>query len=193
MTSLLYRLGRGAVRRRRLVALLCAVVAVGVVAVAQASGGTTSDAFDIPGVESQRALDVLERDVPSAAGTSAQLVFATDQGTLSDPAAAGAVDAALADVAAQPDVGAVGELQRSAGDTIAYADVQYDKPSEEIRDEAFQRLEATAAVANDSGAVQMELGGDLPSEAAQEEPAGQEVIGLAVAVIVLLVAFGSVI
>jgi RND superfamily putative drug exporter len=193
MTFLLYRLGRGAVRRRRLVALLCAVVAVGVVAVGQASGGTTSDAFDIPGVESQRALDVLERDFPSAAGTSAQLVFATDQGTLSDPAAAAAVDAALADVAAQPDVGAVGELQRSAGDTIAYADVQYDKPSEEIRDEAFQRLEATAAVANDSGAVQMELGGDLPSEAAQEEPAGQEVIGLAVAVIVLLVAFGSVI
>src|ERR671911_2353685 len=169
------------------------VVAVGVITVGQASGGTTSDAFDIPGVESQSALDVLERDFPSAAGTSAQLVFATDEGTLSDPAAAAAVDAALADVAAQPDVGTVGELQRSAGDTIAYADVQYDKPSEDIRDEAFQRLEATAAVANDSGAVQMELGGDLPSEAAQEEPAGQEVIGLAVAVIVLLVAFGSVI
>src|ERR687897_852789 len=193
MPSLLYRLGRDAVRRRRLVALLCAVVAVGVIAVGQAIGGTTSDAFDIPGVESQSALDVLERDFPSAACTSAQLVFATDEGTLSDPAAAAAVDAALADVAAQPDVGTVGELQRSAGDTIAYADVQYDKPSEEIRDEAFQRLEATAAAANDSGAVQMELGGDLPSEAAQEEPAGQEVIGLAVAVIVLLVAFGSVI
>ncbi len=39
----------------------------------------------------------------------------------------------------------------------------------------------------------MELGGDLPSEAAQEEPAGQEIIGLVVAVVVLLVAFGSVI
>src|SRR5215207_1729592 len=163
MTSFLYRLGRGAVRRRRLVALLCAVVAVGVIIVGQASGGTTSDAFDIPGVESQSALDVLERDFPSAA----------------------AVDAALADVAAQPDVGTVGELQRAGDDTIAYADVQYDKPSEEIRDEGFQRLEATAAAANDSGAVQMELGGDLPSEAAQEEPAGQEVIGLAVAVVVL--------
>src|SRR5829696_950864 len=165
MTSFLYRLGRGAVRRRRLVALLCAVVAVGVIAVGQASGGTTSDAFDIPGVESQRALDVLERDFPSAAGTSAQLVFATDQGTLSDPAAAGAVDAALADVAAQPDVGAVGELQRSAGDTIAYADVQSNKPPEETRDAAYQRLETPAAVANDPGPVQREPGGDRPPEA----------------------------
>ena len=39
----------------------------------------------------------------------------------------------------------------------------------------------------------MELGGDLPTEAVQEEPGGQEVIGILVAVVVLLVAFGSVI
>src|SRR5829696_3686561 len=188
MTSLLYRLGRGAVRRRRLVALLCAVVALGVITVGQASGGTTSDAFDIPGVESQSALDVLERDFPSAAGTSAQLVFAADDGTLSDPAAAAAVDAALADVADQPDVGAVGELQRSPDDRIAYADVQYDVPSDDIRAAAFQRLEATAADAEATGAVRMELGGDLPSEAVQPELGGQEAIGLAVAVVVLLAA-----
>jgi RND superfamily putative drug exporter len=44
---------------------------------------------------------------------------------------------------------------------------------------------------NDTGAVRMELGGDLPTEAAQEEPSGQEMIGILVAVVVLLVAFGS--
>jgi putative drug exporter of the RND superfamily len=193
MTSLLYRLGRGAARRRRLTVLLCGLIAVAVIGVGQLAGGEMSDAFEIPDVESQAALDVLEEDFPSAAGTSAQLVFAVEEGTLSDPAAAGAIDTALADVAAQADVGTVGELQRAADDRIAYADVQYDRPSSEIRDAAFERLEATAAETNDGGVVQMELGGDLPSEAAQEEPAGQEIIGLAVAVIVLLVAFGSVI
>jgi putative drug exporter of the RND superfamily len=193
MTPFLYRLGRAAVRRRRLTVLVCALVAVAVVALGQTAGGEMSDAFEIPDVESQAALDVLEEDFPAAAGTSAQLVFAVDDGTLSDSAAAGAVEAALADVAGQPDVGEVGELQRSGDDRIAYADVQYVRPSDEIRDAAFARLEATAATTNDAGVVQMELGGDLPSEAAQEEPAGQEVIGLVVAVIVLLVAFGSVI
>ncbi|MGH9216242.1 MAG: MMPL family transporter, partial [Acidimicrobiales bacterium] len=138
----------------------------------------------------------LEEEFPAAAGTSAQLVFAAEDGsagTLSDPVAAGAVDAALADVAAQPDVGSVGELQVSPDGRIAYADIQYDRPSDDIRDRAYQRLEATADATNRSGAVQMELGGDLPTEAAQDVPEGQEVVGLLVAVLVLLVAFGSVI
>jgi putative drug exporter of the RND superfamily len=194
MTSLLYRLGRSAVRRRRLVLLAWAVVAVAVIVASQAGGGRTSDAFEVPGVESQRALDVLEQDFPAAAGTSAQLVFAAPRdATLSDPAAAAAVDAAVADVAAQPDVGAVGELQRAPGDRVAYADVQYDRPSEDIRDAAFRRLETTMDETNHAGAVRMELGGDLPTEAVQEEPSGQEMVGILVAVVVLLVAFGSVI
>jgi RND superfamily putative drug exporter len=194
MTSLLYRLGRSAVRRRRLVLLIWAALAIGVIVVSQVGGGRTSDAFEVPGVESQQALDVLQDEFPSAAGTSAQLVFAaTGDGTLSDPAAAEAVAAATADIAAQPDVGAVGPLQLAPGDHIGYVDVQYDRPSEDIRDAAYQRLETTMAETNDAGAVQMELGGDLPTEAAQEEPSGQEMIGILVAVVVLLVAFGSVI
>ena len=194
MTSLLYRLGRAAVRRRRLVLLAWAVLAVAVLGIAGVRGGETSDAFDIPGVESQQALDVLEADFPAAAGTSAQLVFEADGGTtLSDLAAAAAIDAAVDDVAGQPHVGEVGELQTSADGRIGYVDVQYDRPSEGIRDDAFARLEATQSTADASGAVRMELGGDLPSEAVQEEPGGQEIVGILVAVVVLLVAFGSVI
>jgi putative drug exporter of the RND superfamily len=193
MTSLLYRLGRASVRRRRLTVLAWAVLAVGVIALGQASGGRTSDAFDIPGVESQHALDVLEEEFPSAAGTSAQLVFAAEDGTLSDPRTASAIDAAVDDVAGQPDVAGVGDVQRSPDGRIAYVDVQYDKPSEEIRNAAYQRLETTMSDTNHAGVVRMELGGDLPTEAAQEEPGGQEFIGILVAVVVLLVAFGSVI
>jgi RND superfamily putative drug exporter len=191
MTMLLYRLGRLAVRRRRLVLLAWVVAAVAVLFGAQASGGKTADAFEVPGVESQRALDLLEERFPAQAGTSAQLVFAVDSGTLSDADAAAAVDAALDAVAGQPDVGSVGELQRSPGDTVAFADVQYTRPAEAIRDEAFGRLEATAERTSSGGVVHMELGGDLPSEAVSEEPQGQEVFGLIAAVIVLLVAFGS--
>ena len=195
MTSLLYRLGRAAVRRRRLVLLAWAVLAVAVLGVGTARGGETSDAFDIPGVESQQAYDVLEADFPAAAGTSAQLVFEAAEGTtLSDDAAAAAVETAVADVADQPHVAEVAPLQVSADNpAIGYAAVQYDQPSEEIREAAFSRLEATQAAVDRDGAVRLELGGDLPSEAVQEEPGGQEIIGILVAVVVLLVAFGSVI
>jgi RND superfamily putative drug exporter len=194
MTSLLYRLGRAAVRRRRLVLLAWAVLAVAVLGIAGVRGGETSDAFDIPGVESQRALDVLEADFPAAAGTSAQLVFeAEGDTTLADLAAAAAIDTAVDDVAGQPHVGEVGELQTSTDGRIGYVEVQYDRPSEGIRDDAFARLEATQSTADASGAVRMELGGDLPSEAVQQEPGGQEIVGILVAVVVLLVAFGSVI
>jgi RND superfamily putative drug exporter len=193
MSRLLYRLGRASVRRRRLVVFAWIVGAVAVIALGSLSGGKTSDAFEAPGVESQTALDVLQRDFPTAAGTSAQLVFATDSGTLSDPAAAAAVNAALADVAEQPHVDSVGSLQRAPDGRIAYADVQYDVPSDEIRTAAFDRLTATAATVNRSDVVRMELGGDLPSEAVQPEFGGQEFVGLLVAAIVLLFAFGSVI
>ncbi len=122
-------------------------------------------------------------------------MFEADSGTtLADPAAATAVDAAVDDVADQPHVGEVGELQTSPDDPrIGYVDVQYDRPSEGIREDAFARLEATQEAADATGAVRLELGGDLPSEAVQEEPGGQEIIGILVAVVVLLVAFGSVI
>src|SRR5918994_6273386 len=193
MGTLLYGLGRTAVRRRRLFTLAWLLVAIGIFVVAQARGGETSRSFDVPGVEAQRALDTLEERFPSEAGTSAQLVFAAESGSLSDPGAAAAVDRALADVAAQPDVGRVDELRRSPDGRIAFADVQYTRPADEIRTEAFDQLEATAADVNDAGVVQMELGGDLPTEASQEPPAGQEFIGVIAAVIILLVAFGSII
>jgi RND superfamily putative drug exporter len=195
MTLALYRLGRAAVRRRRMVLVAWIVAAVVAIGLGQASGGETTDAFEIPGVEAQHALDLLQDEFPSAAGTSAQLVFAVDAESgataLTDPEAAAAVDTALADVAAQPDVEAVGELHTAPDGSVAFADVQYGRPSDEIRLPAFERLEATQDAADRSGVIRMELGGDLPSEAVQPELGGEELIGLAVAMVVLLVAFGS--
>jgi putative drug exporter of the RND superfamily len=193
MTLLLYRLGRAAVRRRRAVVAAWVAVAVVAVVLGQVAGGETSDGFEVPDVEAQTALDLLDDEFPTAAGTSAQLVFAAERGTLDDPAPAAAVEAALADVASQPDVGEVGDLRLAPGGEVGVADVAYDVPSEDIRDEAFARLEATAAAATATGDVRLELGGDLPSEAVQPEIGGQEGIGFLVAMVVLLVAFGSVI
>ncbi len=192
MSSFLYRLGRASVVRRRLVLAVWLLVAVGASVVGQLSGGKTQDVFKIPGVESQHAVDVLSQRFPAASGTSAQVVFKVSSGTLSTATNATVIAAAVADLAAQPNVSQVGELRSSPDGAIGYVDVQYDRPAGDIKDAAFSRLEATATAATAAG-VRTELGGELPTEGTDVPPSSQELFGLVAAIIVLLIAFGSVI
>ncbi|WP_328465613.1 helix-turn-helix transcriptional regulator [Streptomyces sp. NBC_00448] len=67
MATLLHRLGRTAFRRRRLVALLWAVVlvAVGVGAAKAPAAGDSGTAF-MPGIEAQKAFDLIGQRFPGA-------------------------------------------------------------------------------------------------------------------------------
>ncbi|MDQ1465370.1 MAG: putative drug exporter of the superfamily, partial [Actinomycetota bacterium] len=82
MSKFLYRLGRFAVRRRRLVLAgwLLALVLLGVGG--QVAGGTLRDDIKVPGSGSQQAQDVLTAKFPSQAGSSAQVVVHARTGTL---------------------------------------------------------------------------------------------------------------
>jgi RND superfamily putative drug exporter len=193
VTTRLYRLGRACVRRRRLVLAAWIGAAAVVLVVARLSGGGFGDEFAVPGVESQQAVDVLDERFPEVAGTSAQLVFAAADGELSEPGAAAVVDGALAEVETQPDVRAVSALRYAPDDRIALATVQYASAADEIGDDAFEDLEATATRVNDGGEVRMELGGELATGVTDQRPEGQEIFGIVAAIVVLLLAFGSVI
>ena len=77
MATFLYKLGRSAFRRRRLVALLwVALLALAGVGAASASTATSSS-FSIPGTEAQKAFDLLEERFPGASpdGATARVVF----------------------------------------------------------------------------------------------------------------------
>ncbi len=78
----------------------------------------------------------------------------------------------------------------SAEGLIAFADVHYATPANEVSEEAAAALEEVAAPAEAAG-VQMEIGGDVGPQ--EELGHTSELIGLGVAVIVLLVSFGSLI
>ena len=145
-------------------------------------------------MDAQRAVDVLEQRFPAVSGTSAQVVFAVDSGSLADPAAAATVEAAVADIAAHPDVTGVGELQTSPRRARSrYVDVQYDRPVGEIRDEAFaaprgdgaHRLRRTAC--RSSSAASCRRRRSTSRRVARRSSASSPPI------IVLLIAFGSVI
>jgi RND superfamily putative drug exporter len=196
MSTLLYRLGHFAVRRRRLVlaAWLLALVVVGVLG--STVGGETSDKFEIPGTESQRALDLLDARFPAQGGSSARVVFASADGSsLADGTARTAVDDVLAAIGAQADVVDVSDPFTAGAvspeGTIAYADVHYATSASEVSEEAKTELLSVTSIGESAG-VQVEFGGDVTADRGAEGHSS-ELIGLAVAVVVLLISFGSVI
>jgi RND superfamily putative drug exporter len=195
MASFLYRLGRFSFRRRRLVVALWLVLLVAAGVGAVTLSGKTTDSFTIPGSPSQQAIDQLARKFPqaSAGGATARVVFAAPTAhTLSDPATKAAVEAVTAELKTAPQVVNVtdpfapGDLSRSG--TIGYAQVTYRVAAADLTPTAKQALLDAAAQGRQAG-LTVEIGGD-----ALHASAGTgftELIGIAVAAVVLLITFGS--
>ncbi|MEY2449181.1 MAG: putative drug exporter of the superfamily, partial [Acidimicrobiaceae bacterium] len=194
MSAFLYRLGRNSARHPFRVLGLWLVAAIAVVALQGRAGGEFDNSFRVPGAESQHAADVLSNRFPSQGGQSARIVLHTDNGRLDDAAHAATVIQARTQLAGGHDVAGVTDpfaaqaAAISSDGRTAYVDVTYalDKLT-------AAQLEDAKAVTNEAraGGVQVELTGSL-ALLAQEAPSS-ELIGVGVAIIVLLLAFGSVV
>ena len=194
MAHYLYRLGKWAARRRRLVlGTWLAVLALAVVGATTLSG-ETSDVFELPGTESQQAIDQLADKLPGAGGATARVVLQAPEGaTLQDAEMVTAVEATVAALRDAPEVVNVTDPMEggiSADGTIAYANVTYVDPAAELSDATKEGLEAAPQPAIDAG-MTVEFGGDALAE--QPHAGSAEVIGLLVAIVVLLFTFGSVV
>jgi RND superfamily putative drug exporter len=170
------------------------VVVVAVVGLKSSIGGETSDNFKIPGTEAQQGIDLLNQRFPSQGGSSGQIVFADPDGDVTDSIARAAIATTLKDIADNPNVVSVSDpfdpaaASVSADGRIAYATVRYSvDPPGKAEGEAAKAAVETAREAG----LQAELSRNIVRTVDQAE--GNEGIGLIVAVIVLLVAFGSVI
>jgi RND superfamily putative drug exporter len=196
MSSFLYRLGYGAARRRRLTLVIWIGVVVGIFALGAALGGEFTDDFNLPDAESQRAYDVLAERFPSASGTSADVVFhAEGRGTLTDDGHAAAIVETVARIAELPYVLQVSNPLETPGtlspdQTTGFARVAYDRTAIELGTEPFQDLLAIVDDARTS-TLQVEIGGEYASWGEQPEMGSAELVGLLAAMVILLVAFGS--
>ena len=81
MSSFLYRIGRFSARRRWWVIAVWLILAVGGGALSNALGGQLQSSFEIPGTQSQNALDTLEQRFPQLSGASTRIVVATPDGS----------------------------------------------------------------------------------------------------------------
>ncbi|HEY9557237.1 MAG TPA: MMPL family transporter [Acidimicrobiales bacterium] len=197
MSTLLYRLAHWCVRRRRIVLAAWLTALIGAVALAVVADGEASSAFEMPGTESQAAADLLADRFPSESGSTARIVFTTSDGSsLDEPLYAEAIGTMLEDLAQRPGVAEVADPFESgsisADASIAYADVTYAMPVEEVPLSAFDDMESAALVAEDVG-LGVEFGGEVWADHAEEAEVPAELIGLGFAVIVLLLSFRSVV
>ncbi|MBX7265423.1 MMPL family transporter [Micromonospora sp. Llam7] len=193
MATLLYRLGRGSMRRRRLVAAIWLVVLVGLGLAAATLRGPTASNFTMPGTESQHALDLLDEQFPAAAGATGTIaVKAPSAGQLGAPEGQEVIQAITAEAATVPGVvGAVDPFQSGAvspDGQYALIQVQFGGGADQVTDEQREAYEEVGAEAEAQG-WQVAPGGEVLNT--EPEIGSTEAIGVAVALVVLVITFGS--
>jgi putative drug exporter of the RND superfamily len=202
MARFLDRLGRAAARRKWLTIGVWALIAVLLFAWGRAAGGKTVDVYTIPDAESQKAQDLLEERFPAQSGGTASVVFQTRNGTLTDPTNQAAIAQTEANLqpgqaphvtqVVGPTTPDVGSAFVSKDGTIGYIRVQYDQAATSLPADTLEQLEAAAKPANDAG-LRVEFGGPVTDYLSRDEGGDADTIGLVFAVIILLIAFGSVV
>lgn len=193
MSSFLARIARALTAhwKRSLVVAIATVVVLG--GIAGSVGGMPADDFEIPGTESQKATDLFRAHAPSLAGIDATVVFSTRDGTLTTAESRAAIERALAGVRRLDGVAEVGDpfQQISQDQTIASTDVRYDLDFGDVEAENGRALRSTVNDALRGSGVNAEMRGvviDVSSE--QEAPVG-ELIGVAIAIVLLTILFRS--
>lgn len=210
MSHALYRLGRFAAEKPWTVIGAWVALAALVIGMSAGFGRELEDSFAVPGLDSQQAIELLSEAQSDRAGLTAQIVVtpldptttffesASAQAELAEiQAGAAALEHVLfttdpaaalaADPASAAQSGGV-----SADGRVALIRVQYPV----IEELSASDLEALKEFRLEIGAdspLQVEMGGDLFSSFQEPETGIGEMIGLVAAVIILLVAFGSVI
>ncbi len=181
MTSLLTHIAGLVGRRPRIATLVVLLGLVACIGGATSVGGSFKDDFTVPGIESQKAQDLLEQRFAAQSGTQATLVFSSQDGKLER----GQISSALAKIEKQPHVVSVDEPRLSEDGRTAYASVGYDQTATDLSAKARERLEDATAGLPKSGVDVAMSGEPIDGAATGGFPIG-EVIGLGIAVLLLI-------
>lgn len=208
--GLLRRMGEWSARHF-VVVLVAWIVALGaLIALNNAYGGEYSDNYSLPGTQSQEGLDVLRAHEPAAGGYSAQVVLYDGAKPLTDVGdqVSSAVDSlkklphVLNATSPLPAPGAtppapppgtpnVGPL--STDGKTGYITVRFDVQPGTLGDAYLTGVDSAVEPLRAAG-VQVEYGGSLGELARPEaDDRVSEAIGFAVAIVVLIIGFGSLI
>ena len=190
---MLYKLGRWCFAHRRYVVaawvVLIAVLAVVGLSVKQPE----NNSFNVPGTESQNALNLLDHKFPGTGGAQAQVVFSVPAGaSLTSSADRQAVEATVAQLRKLPQVvGVIDPYQGksvSRNGRIAYATVAYPVAVADVTTKAQTALLDSGGPAKAAG-ITVNFGGQVAQATTKTDT---DLIGIVIAFLVLLIGFGSV-
>jgi putative drug exporter of the RND superfamily len=184
-------------RKTVIIGWILALIIVG--GIANGQGADYSEEFKLPTSDSTEAYELLEDSFPQQSGGTATIVFKADEG-VENAAVKKKMEGVFKAVEKEPHVtevaspygGASGAGSISKDGKIAFATIQYDVQGNKLNDEDTKKIIKTAQGADGEG-LEVQLGGQPIEEAKEENEGASEGIGLLAAIIILLLAFGSVV
>ncbi|MGI5192968.1 MMPL family transporter [Streptomyces sp. CA-288835] len=195
MNHITRRIGDASARRPWVTIASWLAALVLVLPLAGLAGGSFVDDLVAPGSQSEEAMELLEERFPEASGGNAMAVFAAPEGERIDrhrPAIEAAVAriAEVEHIAAVTDPFTVGTI--SPDGRIGYAQVTFHVPTMEVSPEQIDALSGAIEPVRGEGVV-AELGGDTVFINAETPTSGAEAAGLLAALVILVVAFGTIV
>ncbi|MGW7346269.1 MMPL family transporter [Streptomyces sp. NPDC054854] len=156
----------------------------------QLVGAGYSDQVSLPGTATHAGASLLNASEPAAGAPSGKVVLHVDSGTVADHG--GAVSDTIARLAALPHVTAASPPVTSADSRTAYSVVSFDAPLKSLGHAYTDELDEATEPARAAG-VGVGYGGDLDQIVRPPaDDVAAELTGLAAALVILLLAFGSV-
>ncbi|RLV47736.1 MMPL family transporter [Nocardioides mangrovicus] len=192
MATFLYRVGRFSFRRRGAVVGVWLLLLVALIGAVVSIGAASSASITIPGTESQRALTALSKEFPQASGASGTVVVRAPKGQSVTAATGQQVIAGVVSKAKEVPgvVGVVGPAQSKAisrDGRFALVTVQFSKQADALTD---RQRTAYDDLGKDQPSGWTVAAGGEPTQA-PPEVGSTEGIGVLVALVVLVITFGS--
>ncbi|WIM96414.1 MMPL family transporter [Actinoplanes oblitus] len=195
MTDILHRLGRFCARHARAVTLAWIVVALVVIVAGNRFGGGNADAIAVEGSDSAVAQTLLDREFPGKSVDPSFVVVEAPTGKLTDKVYADALRSTAEKIREISGVSLVsvppvtGDASLSADGRIGYLTVTPESDSAATVELAGQVRDATSPAG--AAGLDVSIGGQLGQQLSKSPVHTSELIGIVVAIIVMLLAFGS--
>jgi len=198
VSTLLQRIAAFSARHRLLVIGVWLVLLVSLIAGSKVAGEKYSSSTTVSGSDSAAATDIMTRSFSSELTDASPVVFHTDRGKLTDEKHRGVVEASLKKLSEADNVASATNPLEKDSTTIsrdqktAYSTVL---PSTALGDLSVDQAEEILNAASTPAAgtdVQVEAGGQLGDKITEPHTKSSEAIGIAVAMLILVLVFGTV-
>jgi uncharacterized membrane protein YdfJ with MMPL/SSD domain len=195
----LYRLGRFCAAHPRSVVLIWLLFAIAVVGTLSVLGSMTNNNLTLPGTESQSATNLLAAKFPPQQNGSNPIVFHVTKGKVTDKANKQAIESSYKALTKEPNVysapdpfGNSASGLVSANGQTAFIPVLLSISNGQVNETVADRILSATKPARRQG-IEVAAGGQLGTVLSASKTESSEVVGLATAMVILAITFGSLI